>query len=146
MAHIKSTILVLVLLPVVFVICLPILLGSMLTVIVLTFPFVVLGLDPHIQGYAALIVGFGGGLVLCFVTLVFVYRHLPARIRWILSVDPAAEPPGSRSVIGGKPDSEPATFSHRIRGLDATIVDPDPDPDPDADADAAAAEGRLERD
>jgi hypothetical protein len=118
----KGTIALLVLIPVTMLICLPILFGSMMLVVLLTMPLVAVGLDPNIQGAAVLLFGFGGGLVLSFAVMVFLYRRTPGRLRRLLEDDP----PESRPVpvFGHDPNAEPSTIHQRVHALDAVIDDP----------------------
>jgi hypothetical protein len=121
MADLKGTILLLLLIPVATVICLPILLGSMLVAFLLALPFEWLGQD--VAGYFVLVLGFGGGLVLCFLALVFLYRRVPARFRWIFDEDPprSRHPGGPPPAFGRDPRSDPSTLEQRVRELDASL-------------------------
>ena len=105
------------------IVCVPILIASMVVAFLVTVPLQAIGVPDVVLGGLILFGGFGGGLVLCFLAMAFVFRHLPAPVRTFLfspgSAD--ADDDGPAPVLGHDPHTDPATIDARVRAADDAL-------------------------
>jgi hypothetical protein len=120
------------------VVCIPILLLTLLGALAVSLVLSALGVPDAIGGFVVFVFGFGGGLVLAFLALLWISRRLPDPVRGFLyGADEHA-----RSISGvltaRDPGHDSATLIDRVRAADATLAPAD---DTLAAADAAIASG-----
>jgi hypothetical protein len=113
--------------PVAIVVCIPILAVTAIASIPIGSLLSALN-APAVVGAVFALVWFGGGLALCFVALLRIYRRLPAAMRaWVTPEDTDEEPPAQ--PFDRDPDANAGTLTDRIAEVDATFAPRGPDPD-----------------
>ena len=115
------------------IVCVPILIASMVIAFLVSVPLQAMGVPDLVLGGLILFGGFGGGLVLCFLAMVFVFRHLPTSVRAFLSPsESAAEDEATAPVLGRDPDTDETTLEARVRAADDALGPARDEPDPGA--------------
>ena len=106
--------------PVAIVVCIPILAVTIVAGAAVGPLLTVLGAPETILALPGLL-GFFGGLALCFLALLRIYRRLPASIRaWVASED---EDKDARApILGRDPIAEAATLDDRLAATDARFA------------------------
>jgi hypothetical protein len=118
--------------PLAIVVCIPILIVTFVAAAGVGLLLGELGASDQVRGLVG-ILGLVGGLALCFLALLAIYRRLPAAMRGWIDSEVEEEPKEPTDPILDRVlTADPATFADRLASADAALA---PDSAPSSDDD-----------